>query len=327
MVDPCRHEHPVIEYRRFKNADPPGLVEVWNDALTGRGAARLRTSSPLESCTLSKLFFDPEGLIVAHDGDQIVGFVHAGFGANVQGSGLDYQSGVTCMLAVRSSYRGRGIGSELLKRSEDYLRSRGARQLFAGSMAPLNPFYLGLYGGSELPGFLATDLAAEPFFTRHGYQVCRTTRVLQRRLSVPVKVFDPRFVGYRQRFELCEDAASRLGTWWQYSLFNGAEPRVFSLLDRTDNQYAAQATVWEMEGFSYRWNLPAVGVADWFVRPDLQRQGVGKYLLTQVLRRTMEELLEVMELHIPSENLPAWKVCQALGFEQVDLGRMYQLQE
>jgi ribosomal protein S18 acetylase RimI-like enzyme len=317
----------VIEYRRFRNIDPPGLVEVWNDALTSRGSVRLRNSSPLESCTLSKLFFDPEGLIVAVDAGRIVGLVHAGFGANVQGTGLDHESGVTCVLAVRTSYRGQNIGAELLRRSEEYLGARGARHLFAGSMAPLNPFYLGLYGGSELPGFLATDLAAEPFFTRHGYQVCRTTRVLQRRLSVPLKVFDARFVGYRQRFELCEDAASRLGTWWQYALFNGAEPRVFSLLDRNDHQYAAQATVWEMEGFSYRWNLPAIGVSDWFVRPDLQRLGVGKYLLTQVLRRAMEELLEVVELHIPSDNQSAWKVCQALGFEQVDLGRMYQKQD
>jgi GNAT superfamily N-acetyltransferase len=228
---------------------------------------------------------------------------------------------------VRQEARRRGIGTELLQRSEQYLRARGAHKLYAGSMAPLNPFYLGLYGGSELPGFLATDAAAEPFFTRRGYQVCRTTRLLQRRLSVPIKVFEPRFVGYRQRFELCEDAASRLGTWWQYSLFNGTEPRVFSLLDRTNNQYAAQATVWEMEGFSHRWNLPALGVVDWFVRPELHRQGIGKYLLAQVLRRALEELLEVAELHIPSDNQPAWKVCMALGFEQVDRGMMYQRQD
>jgi ribosomal protein S18 acetylase RimI-like enzyme len=317
----------VIEYRRFRNTDPPGLVEVWNDALTGRGAVRLRNSSALESCALSKLFFDPEGLIVATAAGRLVGFAHAGFGSNAEGSGIDLQAGVTCVLEVHSAHRGQGIGTELLRRSEEYLRTRGARQLYAGAMAPLNPFYLGLYGGSELPGFLASDVGAEAFMTRRGYRVCRTTRVLQRRLSVPLKTFDARFVSYRQRFELCEDAASRLGTWWQYSLFNGAEPRVFSLLDHTSNQYVAKATVWEMEGFSSRWNLPAVGVADWLVQPDLRRQGIGKFLLTQVLRRVQEELLEVVELHIPGDNHPAWKVCQTLGFEQVDIGRMYRKQD
>jgi ribosomal protein S18 acetylase RimI-like enzyme len=316
----------VIQYRRFRNSDPPGLVEVWNDALTGRGGARLRNSSPLERYTFSKLFFDPEGLILAEEEGRCLGFVHAGFGANADGSALDYQSGVTCLLAVRLSHRRRGIGGELLRRSEDYLRGRGAQWLFAGPLAPLNPFYFGLYGGSELPGFLASDQAAESFFTRHGYQPGRTVRVFQRRLSVPLKVFDARFVAYRQSFELCEDAASRLGPWWQYCQFNGAEPRVFSLLDRTTHQYVAQATLWEMEGFSYRWNLPAIGLLDWQVRPELRKQGVGKFLLAQLLRKAQEELLEVMELQVPSDNPAAIKVCLAVGFEQVDLGRQYQRQ-
>jgi ribosomal protein S18 acetylase RimI-like enzyme len=314
----------VIQYRRFRNSDPPGLAEVWNDALTGRGAVRLRNSSPLERLTFSKLFFDPEGLIIAEDDGRSVGFVHAGFGADSGGNALDMQTGVTCLLAVTPPHRGRGIGTELLRRSEDYLRSRGAQSLCAGQLAPQDPFYFGLYGGSELHGFLDSDAGTGSFFTRRGYEVSRTVNILQRRLNTPVKVFDTRFIGHRQRFELCEDAASRLRSWWQYNQFNGGEPRVFTLLDRTTAQYAAQATWWEMEGFSARWNLPAVGVVDWFVRPELRRQGVGKFFLTQLLRKAKEELLEIMELHVFADNLAAAKLCQGLGFEQVDLGRMYQ---
>jgi ribosomal protein S18 acetylase RimI-like enzyme len=314
----------VIQYRTFRNTDPPGLVEVWNDALTGRGSVRLRNSSPLERFTFSKLFFDPAGLILALADGQCVGFVHAGFGANADGSGLDRQAGVTCVLAVRSSHRRQGIGTELLRRSEAYLRAHGAQQLYAGPLAPCNPFYFGLYGGSELPGFLASDTEAERFLTRRAYQVGRTVRVLQRRTNAPVKGFDARFVAYRQRFELMEDFSSRLGSWWQYSLFNGAEPRVFLLVDRSTGQRVAQATVWEMEGFTYRWNTSAVGITDWRVLPELQRQGMGKFLLAQLLRKAQEELQEVMEIQLPSDNEPAWKVCQALGYEQVDLGRCYE---
>jgi ribosomal protein S18 acetylase RimI-like enzyme len=317
----------VIQYRTFRNTDPPTLVEVWNDALTGRGSVRLRNSSPLERFTFSKVFFDPEGLILARDEGRCVGFVHAGFGSNADGSALDRQTGVTCLLAVHTSHRGRGIGKELLRRSEAYLRAQGAQRLLAGPMPPWNPFYLGLYGGSDLPGFLTTDSAAQSFFTKHGYEASRSVRVLQRRVELPVKVFDPRFVGYRQRFELIEDLTSPLGSWWQYCLFNGAEPRVFLLADRSTGQRAAQATWWEMEGFTYRWNTPAVGIVDWQVRPELRRQGIGKFLLAQLLRKAQEELLEVMELQLPSDNEPAWKTCQALGFAQVDLGRTYQRKE
>jgi ribosomal protein S18 acetylase RimI-like enzyme len=314
----------VIQYRSFRNTDPPGLAEVWNDALTGRGAVRLRNSSPLERFTCSKLFFDPHGLILAEEDGRCLGFVHAGFGANAAGQALDMQTGVTCLLAVSQSYRRRGIGTELLRLSENYLRLRGAQRFCAGPLAPLDPFYLGLYGGSELPGFLDSDPAAESFFTRRSYEVSRIVHVFQRRLGTALKVFDSRFIACRQRYELYEDAASRLRSWWQYSVFNGAEPRVFSLLDKSSNQFAAQATLWEMEGFSNRWSMPAVGVVDWFVRPELRRQGVGKFLVTQLMRKAREELLEVMEIQISSENQAALKLCQGLGFEQVDVGRMFQ---
>jgi hypothetical protein len=79
----------VIQFRQFRNIDPPALVEVWNDALTGRGAVRLRNSSPLESYTLSKLYFDPQGLILAEEGGRLLGFVHAGFGSDATGAGID----------------------------------------------------------------------------------------------------------------------------------------------------------------------------------------------------------------------------------------------
>jgi ribosomal protein S18 acetylase RimI-like enzyme len=317
----------AIQYRSFRNTDPPGLAEVWNDSLTGRGAVRLKNASPLERFTFSKIFFDADGLIVAEAEGRCVGFAHAGFGAKTGGGSLDMQTGVICMLAVCPPYRGQGIGSELLRRSEQYLRSRGAQHLWAGPHSPLDPFYLGLYGGSEMPGFLQSDPAAELFITRRGYNVSRTVGVLQRRLGASVKVFDPRFIGHRQRYELCEDAASHLGSWWQYALFNGVEPRVFALLDKTTGEPAAQATVWEMDGFSFRWNTPAIGVVNWFVRSELRRQGVGKFFLTQLMRKAQEELLEVMEVQVATENLAAIKMCQGLGFEQVDLGRMYQKQD
>jgi ribosomal protein S18 acetylase RimI-like enzyme len=314
----------VIHYRSFRNTDPPGLVEVWNDALTGRGAVRLRNASPLERSAFSKGFFDPSGLIVAEEEGRCIGFVHAGFGSAADGAQLDLHSGVTCVLAVRRSHRRQGIGLELLRRSEEYLRGRGAEQIYAGPMPPLNPFYFGLYGGSNLPGFLASDVDAEPFLSKRGYKVCRTVRVLQRRLSLPVKIFDARFVAHRQRFELVEDAASRLGSWWHYNLFNGSEPRVFSLLDKTNNRYAAQATLCDMDGFSSRWNQAAIGVLHWFVDPGLRRQGLGRFLLAHVLRKAQDEMLDVVEIQVPNENDAAWRLCMGLGFEQVDLGKMYQ---
>src|SRR5262249_18706631 len=98
----------------------------------------------------------------------------------------------------------------------------------------------------------------------------------------------------------------------------------FHLLDKSTGTSAAQATVWDMEGFSFCWGLAAMGVVDWFVQPPLRRRGLGKFLLAQLLRQAQEELLEVMEIQVPAGNQIALQLCQGLGFEQVDVGKMYQ---
>ena len=70
----------MIDYRTFRNTDPPALVDLWNDSFTGRGAAYLRGTVLLEYFSFAKPYFDPQGLIIASADNHVVGFVHAGFG-------------------------------------------------------------------------------------------------------------------------------------------------------------------------------------------------------------------------------------------------------
>jgi ribosomal protein S18 acetylase RimI-like enzyme len=313
----------VVNYRSFRNTDPPLLVDIWNDAMNGRGAVHLRHSTPLEHHVFAKPYFDPSGLIVAEEDGLGLGFVHAGFGANDTETAPSISSGVTCMLLVRPAQRRRRIGSELLRRSEDYLRSRGANTLYAGPVRPFNPFYLGLYGGSELPGFLASDPMADPFFTHHGYQVFQTSLVLQRPLNRPTNVVDGRFGAFRNRFDLRITPRHESGTWWQEASLGLVEPFDFRLEEKKGGELAAQTSVWEMEGFSCRWNHPAVGLTDVTVRPDLRRQGLGKFMLAQILRYLQEQFFGLVEVHVLEQNGSAVRLFRAVGFEQVDLGRAY----
>jgi ribosomal protein S18 acetylase RimI-like enzyme len=313
----------VIRYRQFRNDDPPALVEIWNDALPGRGSVRLRHSSPLERYVFCKPYFDAAGLIVALDGEQRVGFAHAGFGPNATETTLSHTTGVTCLVGVRSSHRRQGIGSELLGRSEAYLRVHGARTLYAGSMRPLNPFYFGLYGGSELPGFLDSDKAAGPFLEHHGYQPVETCLVFQRTLDRPINVADGRFANVRRRFEVRVVPRVGVRSWWQECVLGFVEPLEFRLDETQTGQVAARAEVWEMEGFSWRWGLPAVGIIDLSVHPDFRRQGLAKFLMTHILRYLQDQYFGIVEIQTMQRNQPAVNLFRAVEFEQVDFGRVY----
>jgi ribosomal protein S18 acetylase RimI-like enzyme len=313
----------VVAYRSFRNTDPPHLVEIWNESFTSRGIARLRHSSVLERHVFSRPYFDPHGLIVAEENGKPVGFVHSGFGPNQRETLLSRGQGVTAVIAVRPGHQRRGIGSELLRRGEDYLRQRGAQTLFAGLMKPLTPFYFGVYGGSDLAGMLVSEKAAAPFLELHSYRPWQTTLLFQRLLDKPITIADARFSALRRRFDVRIIPRIPLGTWWQECVLGLVEPVEFRLEEKAGAKLAARVLGWEMESFSWSWNVPAVGLIDIAVREDLRRQGLAKFLMTQILRYLQDQYFGLVEIHAPEADRPLVNLYRSVGFEQADAGRIY----
>ena len=56
---------------------------------------------------------------------------------------------------------------------------------------------------------------------------------------------------------------------------------------------------------------------------DLRRQGVGKYLLAQLLRYLQEQYFGVAEVQVTEDMEAALKMFRTIGFSQVDVGYMY----
>jgi ribosomal protein S18 acetylase RimI-like enzyme len=312
----------VIEFRSFTNTDPPGLVQVWNECFTNRGAYRLRASTLMELCVFSKPYFDRKGVILALEDGKAIGFVHAGFGPNGAETALSTESGVICMLAVRPSHRRQKIGSQLLQRAEEYLKNAGARDTVVGGMSPLNPFYFGLYGGSDGPGFLVSDPDVAPFLAHHGFQPCNTRLVFQRQLEGYQPIVDSRFVSMRRRYDTQLMAQPEVGSWWQACVMGSFEPVEFRLVDKLTSIPAARTLVWEMSSARQPGPL-AAGLLDVHVRPDLRRQGMAKMLVNQTLRYIQENSFKLAEVQVAEENRPGQDLFKSLGFEQVDTGHAY----
>jgi ribosomal protein S18 acetylase RimI-like enzyme len=311
----------VIQYRTFRNVDPPAVVAVWNQCFTGRGATILRGSTLIEYFTFAKLYFDPLGMILAFADGVPVGFAHAGFGPTPDGAALDHKVGVLCTLAVVPSWRHQGIGSELLRRAEDYLRARGAAELLAGPLAPRNPFTFGIYGGSQSSGFLDSDTLARPFLEKRGYRLRDTVVVLQRKLAQGFNVADARFAAFRTQFEV-HAGPLPVQTWCRESVLGPLEAVEFRLVDRTrGGATVARTVLWEMETFRPRWDDHAVGVLSVEVQPDLRRRGLAKFLLTQILRHLQEQYFSLVEMQVLEGDAAGRGLAGQLGFQPVDAGR------
>lgn len=318
----------MIVYRPYRNTDPPGLADAWNEAATGRGAIPIRNPSLFERWVFSKPYFEAAALVVAEDvadsGEKkIVGFALSAFAPNEEQNQLDKAHGIVCAVLVRPSHRKQGIGRELLRRAEAYLTERGATAVSFGSQWPVNPHLFGLYGGSNSPGVLDSDEAAKPFLAACGYQPAESVIVFQRPLDQPFSVIDTRLPMLRRRYDVQLLKAAAIASWWQECIWNTLEPAEFRVIDKLTGMPAARAIAWELEGFGWRWNAPSAGIIDVQVRPDLRRQGLGKMLVFHILKFLQDQFFGIVELQVRSDDPAAVGMCKSLGFEQVDVGYVY----
>ena len=312
----------MITYRSFRNWDPPTLVALWNSSISGRGAAHSIEVADLDRLVFSKPYFDPRGITIAEDHGQPVGFVHAGFGANDQGQ-LCRDYGVVAMLVVTPTHRRRGIARELVRRAEEYLRTGGSTVIYAGSMHPLDPFYLGLYGGSELPGILKSDAAAHQLFQSLGYRAVDECLVLQLPLVRPLVLTDAKYRAWTRRVDFCVNPEPSAPDWWSACQYASLEHAYFELRLKEGGAVLARARGWEMYPLQKAWNSEAVGIVDVQVEEGYRGQGLGTYLMAQILKHYRENGLTLAEVQTMARNQAACRLYQRLGFQEVDRGVIY----
>ena len=277
----------------------------------------------LDQLVLSKPYFDNEGLILALDDETIVGLVHAGFGPTEDQSRLSRELGVTCMLLVRPDHRRLGIGTELLARSEQYLRARGAKVLYGGGIRPHNPFYLGLYGGSELPGVLASDAAAQQRYRGSGYQEVDRTRLFHRDLAGFRPPVDRQQMQIRRTMIVEATIDPPASTWWEACTLGMFDRTRFDLLPRDGGRAMASMTVWSMDPISTNSGVRTTGLYDVHVDPVQRRKGLAMFLLGEAFKQLHTAGVSRIEAQAMQQNNTAIALLNRLGFQQVDEGVVF----
>lgn len=316
----------VIDYRQFKNSDPPHILRLWHECQLGRGAASGLRCDEFDEIVFAQTYFDPSGLIVACRDGQLVGFVHAGFGVNEGRTGLSTDEGVICAVIVHPSERRQGIGRELVRRAEEYLRQRGSSKIFAGPADPRDPFYCGIYGGSQCAGFLQTDPAAAPFFEKLGYAPCEEHLVFQRSLGAgAVDPVGARLLSVRKSTRLTALNHEKKSWWWQ-TRYGRLDAMHLALVPRTGGPPLARVSVVGLDRYANSWQARGIGLLGLFVNDANRGKGYGQALLIEVCRRVRDDMVQLAEAHAAKPNVASIAVLKSAGFKQVDSGRVYRLE-
>jgi GNAT superfamily N-acetyltransferase len=281
------------------------------------------TAGLLEQFVFSKPYFDPAGLIVLLSDHTPIGFVHSGFGANDDQTGLSTDIGTTYQLMLRAERRNDALANELLRQGEAYLRGGGAKVIYAGGIRPLDAFYLGLYGGSELPGILVGDPVFHGACRSGGYREIDRAVILQLELA---NFRPPITRNQRQlRRELsCQEIGSPPAQSWWDACTTGAFERIrFMLAGPGCSEPLAEVWFWDIEPLSTRWNAPTAGMFDLNVAPNRRRAGLGTFLLGEAFDRLRSRGILVVEVQTMQQNVPAIALYEKLGFKRVDEGIVY----
>lgn len=313
----------MISYREFCNSDPAELADIWRASLSGHGIMQPMSATLLEYFAFSKPYFFYDGLILATDNDRPVGFVHAGFGPNSERTELSTECGVICFIVVRPEYRRQGIGGELLKRAEEYLQAAGAETIYGGSVRPLDPFYLGIYGGSELPGVLNSLPDVGPFFLSHGYEEHHRRLVLECELANFRAPIDRNQMQIRRTtdVELIYDPPPT--DWWDACTFSNFERVRFELYDQSSSEQIGRVTLWMLDPLAHSWGVRAVGMTDLQINEEQQGKGYATFLVSEALRRLYEQGIWLVQVQTPESNEAAVALFNKLGFHEIDQGVIY----
>jgi GNAT superfamily N-acetyltransferase len=318
----------VTCFRPYRNGDSPALADLWNRATPERGVVRPLTVHEFDALAIGKLHFDAAGLIVAQRDGQIVGFAHAGFGpAEPLGPSheLDQSMGTVSMVMIDPRVNDPALEQGLLVEAERYLRSRGASVVYAGGQSPLNPFYWGIYGGSEFSGILDSHTAFRRVVDRAGYEPAASTVLFEIDLTRG-EPRDPRAPLFRRqcRVEVIEDVLP--AGWWQALAIGLFRPSAFQLVEKSTSRALARATTWDIaSGYGIGDGRTRTGLIDVEVELGQRRRGYGRHLVSEILRYVRGRSTDVVVVQTSSMNHPALGLYRSIGFEAIETATLYRL--
>jgi ribosomal protein S18 acetylase RimI-like enzyme len=317
----------MLTYRSFRNYDPPALTSLWRSRAGKPGFVQPVSPDLFEQLVFAKLYFDYDGLVLAHDDGRLLGFAHAGFGPDPDKNWISTETGVICVVVTDPACAEAQVADGLLDRCEEYLRRHGVRTFFGGGLQPFHPFYVGLYGGSELPGVLDSDTAARTAMAARGYLEVERTVLLNRELNGFESQIDRQQMQIRRQMqvEVTVDAPTR--NRWEALTVGEFDLTRFDLVVRGRREPVATALFRSMEPGGAGGVARAAGLIEIAVVETQRRHGLATFLLNEAFRQFLRQGIMRVAVQTAEANAAALGLFQKLGLQRTGQGGVWRKKE
>ncbi|WP_010277981.1 GNAT family N-acetyltransferase [Paenibacillus senegalensis] len=303
----------MVAYRYYQSGDESQIIELWNQCLPKDPI----TAKRFRHLVLLDANFDPKGLRLAFEQEQLVGCVYAVRRLlPMFGTDLEADNGWIPFFFVHPDHRRGGVGSQLMKEAVQFLEEEGRRNVFFASYAP-NYIVPGLDEEAYPEAYL--------FLQEQGFEKLYSPIAMDRSLvgfQIPDAVKklrqDREAEGYsfaiaqdKDLYDVIQFANLKFNPDWGRAIREGilqGLPLERILVAREGKKLVGFCMYGGYEGIPDRFG-------PFGVDPDQQGKGLGKILLNECLQRMRAEGLHSAWFLWTGEQTPAGYLYKNTGFE------------
>lgn len=289
------------------------VIELWNNSVYQKGIMAEWSKDEFINKFINNPHYDKDGFLVALNKGEVVGFGHASYNNNGKDPSLT-PGYITCV-AVKEGYQRQGIGTQILLKLEEFLKSKGktyVRNFFAN---PVNlKWYVPGYDKHEHAGapavafnspfyFLLSSAGYVPNGEQDAFHIDLTKYEMDEKIKQRIKdnekdgyyitIYDPK---KHHGFDELFDALGNEG--WRESIkynLNRENPRPIIIVERDGEILGFTGPIHtEVSG---RGSLSGVGI-----HPKAQARGLGKTMFSTLCQKSKENGATFMTLFTGSEN-------------------------
>ncbi len=297
-------------FRMFQDDLTDRVVEIWNRSASDWHGFYPLTPELFRAHILRSGRFRSEQFLLLEYQGQAVGWVHF----DIVNQSPYPKCGVICALVVLPEFRCQGLGGKLLQEALYRLQLQGIRQVSGLGAWPYSPFYAGLIDGSERAGVPDTQRGMLWLLDKFHFQRERSSFCLRAPLA-----------GFRDGLREGEQAyhQSRAGkdTWLDYVF------RRWDLIDHVllsaGGEVLSRAIYARMNGYCEYAGNEVYAVFGVNTSPSLRGKGYALRNLQILFSRLNAAGAQEAEVHVYTDNAPALRLYDKLGFQKV--GTCYDL--
>ncbi|GIW96012.1 MAG: hypothetical protein KatS3mg110_4053 [Pirellulaceae bacterium] len=310
----------MIAIRPFQNRDIPEIISIWRSEPAHRALFSAVTPMLLEEFVFGRLYFDPEGFLLADQDGECCGFVHAAFMPDRDLRWVDRSRGMVDMLMVRPGPDEDRVAAELIQAGIAYLRRCGAVDIYGGAIPPYDPFYAGLYGGMVPAGTLQSDLRRTRWLATAGFVETGAVSVYQLHTQDqrPLVTRDLLLLRRQCRLETLLDPDPQ--DWWEANAAAHHDLWLFRALATSHATAIGRVRYSDIEPLACQWQVAAVELLSMQADGNPPTAGWDVYLLSESIKQLNQSGIRLVQWVIREGDEQAQRLAEPMGFKLVDRG-------